>query len=350
MKIQKKRLSLYLPHLSLFLLFLVFVGFVAFGVMLFYRAQRASDTENQPEYVFTYADNQPEDYPTVVSGKYFAQLVYERTDGRIKINVYSDGQMGTEPEVLEQLEYGGIDFARVSIMPMADSISALNVLQLPYLYDDEEHMWRVLDSKIGTYFLGSLEEKGMIGLSWYSAGARNFYNDVRPIKKLEDMEGLRIRVAESQMMAELVSLLGAVPQQLAYSEVFSYMETDSIDGAENNFSSYESMKHYEVAPYITVDEHSRIPEVQVCSSSTWSKLDEEDRNIILECARESAVMERTLWSEREEEVLARLKEGHCRITYISSSELKRFREATEPLYEMYAKEYSELIEAIKALK
>ena len=108
----------------------------------------------------------------------------ERTNGRIVINVYSDSELGDEPSVIEQLKFGGVDFARISVMSLGDDVEALNVLQLPYLYRDSDHMWRVLDGEIGDEFLAALQGTGMVGLSWYDAGARHFYNRVQPIETL----------------------------------------------------------------------------------------------------------------------------------------------------------------------
>ena len=131
-------------------------------------------TEVEPEYVFSYAENQPEDYPTTLGAKYFAELVEERTNGRIRILVQPVGVLGSENKVIKQMQYGGIDFARVSLAQLAEYIPSLNVLQMPHLYTDSDHMWRVLDGEIGDAFLESVSADDVIGLSWYDAGARNF--------------------------------------------------------------------------------------------------------------------------------------------------------------------------------
>ena len=132
-----------------------------------------------PDYVFSYAENQEADYPTTLGGNYFAQLVEERTNGRIWILVQHSGERGAESEVIEQLKYGGIDFARISLSELTNDIKELNVLQMPYLYRDSTHMWRILDGEIGDYFLDVISEKELVGLSWYDAGARNFYTSDR---------------------------------------------------------------------------------------------------------------------------------------------------------------------------
>ena len=144
-------------------------------VVLFFFNYR-SDKSDSPEYVFFYADNQTADYPSTLGGQKFADLVYERTKGRIKIIVKCDAELGSEAEVINQMKYGGIAFARVSLSQLAERIKAMNVLLLPYLYNDSDHMWRVLEGDIGDEFLLKTDEYDLVGLSWYDAGARNFYS------------------------------------------------------------------------------------------------------------------------------------------------------------------------------
>lgn len=300
-----------------------------------------------PEYVFTYAENQAEDYPTTQGAYQFSELVYERTDGRIKINVHPGAQLGDEPAVLEQLRFGGIDFARVSIMFVADSVPQMNVLQLPYLYESGAHMWRVLDGRIGEQFMGFLDGSGYVGLSWYDAGARHFYNAVKPITCLEDLAGMKIRVAESALMFSMVHALGAMPYTVTYSEVYSALERGVISGAENNWPSCQSARHYEVAKYITADAHNRIPELQVCAQSTWDQLSPTDQETILNCAQESAAYERQLWSQYEQKAQEALKNAGCVVTHLSPEEQQRFRLAVAPLYEEFCADYLDLVQAIR---
>lgn len=307
-----------------------------------------SDKPTVPKYVFTYAENQTQDYPTTLAGLRFAQLVEERTQGRIQIQVRPEGVMGSETEVIRQMQYGGIDFARVSIAQMSDFIPEMNVLQLPYLYEDSAHMWRVLDGEIGDRFLQYPEESGLIGLSWYDAGARSLYCSNRPVRTLEDMQGLRIRVQEAEMMSDMMNALGASAVQIPYDQVYEALERRQVDGAENNWSSYEAMQHYEVARYYTVDEHIRIPEMQICAQHTWELLPEEDRKIIRECARESALYERELWTEHERAARENALRGGIEEIYLSDAEKEKFKAAMEPIYQQYYAEYGKDIEEIAA--
>lgn len=299
-----------------------------------------------PEFVLTYAENQPDNYPTTMGAERFAQLVAERTGGKVIIQVKSGGEFGTEKDVLSQMRIGGIDFARISLSSVSDELPVLNVLQLPFLYEDSEHMWRILDGQIGTDFLNVFAEKHLVGLSWYDAGARCFYS-TRPIESPEDMQGMVVRVQDSQMMMDMVALLGGTPVTFAYSDVYSALELEQIDAAENNWPSYQTQKHYEQAPYFTVDQHTRVPEIQLASARTWEQLSAEYQQIIRQCARESAIYEREVWTVQEAQSRNNARARGCTEILLSREDREAFRTLVQPLYETYCGAYMELIDRIR---
>lgn len=305
--------------------------------------------ETVPEYVLNYAENQTADYPTTLGAYRFAELVERQTNGRIKVIVQPEAELGAEKEVLRQMKYGGIDFARISLSQLAELIPEMNALQMPYLYRDSTHMWEVLSGEIGDYFLEKAGEVGLVGLSWYDAGVHNFYTSQKQITCLEDLQGMTIRVQESDMMADMVEALGATAVQIAYSEVYSSIQLGEVDGAENNWPSYKAMNHDEVAKYYTVDEHTRVPEMQLVSAHTWEKLSEEDQEIILECAKESARLERRLWKLQEKQSQEKAVKNGTVVIEISDEEKERFRAAVEPVYQKYCGEYMDIIERIREL-
>ena len=300
-----------------------------------------------PEFVLTYAENQPEGYPTVLGAQRFAELVKERTEGRVIIQVKHSGEFGSESEVLDQMAFGGIDFARVSLAELSDEIPKLNVLQLPFLYEDADHMWRILDGEIGEEFLTVFSEAGLVGLSWYDAGARCFYTDVAPIRTPEDMAGLTVRVQDSQLVMDMVKLLGATPVTFPYGDVNYAFEMDKIDAAENNWPAYQIQEHYKLAKFFTVDEHSRVPEIQLASHQTWDKLPAEYQQIIAQCARESALYQRQLWKEQESHSRAEAIEAGCVEIILRPFQKNAFRTLAEPLYEQYCAEYMDLVDQIR---
>lgn len=332
----KKRLKWIIP-----------AGLCAAAAVLLWVFGRSAGTVT--EYVFNYAENQTTDYPTTLGAYKFAELVEKRTKGRIQILVQPEAVLGAEKDVLKQMQYGGIDFARVSLSQLAELVPEMNVLQLPYLYRDAEHMWRVLDGEIGDQFLEKPVDSGLVGLSWYDAGVRNFYSSKKPVACLEDLAGMRVRVQESDMMSRMIEALGASAVQMAYSEVYAGLELGDVDAAENNWPSYETMKHYEVAKYYTVDEHARVPEMQLISGHTWEKLGADDRQIILECAKESAKYEREIWTEREKKAREAAILAGTQVIELTQEEKERFCEAVWPIYEMYAGDDMEIVEEIQRM-
>ena len=315
---------------------------------VFLLAGCASDADiPEPDFVLTYAENQPEGYPTVLAAQRFAELVTERTEGKVIIQVKHSGEFGSESEVLDQMAFGGIDFARVSLAELSDEIPKLNVLQLPFLYTDADHMWRILDGEIGEEFLTVFSEADLVGLSWYDAGARCFYTDVKPIRSPADMQGLTVRVQDSQLVMDMVRLLGATPVTFHYGDVSYAFEMNKIDAAENNWPAYQIQEHYRLAKFFTVDEHSRVPEIQLASSRTWDKLPAEYREIIAQCARESALYQRQLWQDQESRSRAEAIEAGCVEIILRPFQKNAFRTLAEPLYEQYCAEYMDLVDQIR---
>ena len=320
-------------------------------IFLFPSCGKNESEVQKPEFILRYADNQTASFPTTRAASYFADLVSVRTGGRVKIIVYSDAALGTENEVLDQVIYGGVDFSRFSLGTFSEYLKEFELLELPFLYDDAAHMWRVLDGEIGDEFLKKTKGSGLLGMSWFDAGARNFYT-INKVSTLSALEGMDIRVQESHFMAEVVDAIGANTIQIPYSDVYSALQTLRIDGAENNYPSYFSMGHSEIAKYMLRDEHIRIPEIQVISEKTCAKLIEKDPellDIILECARESALMERELWTDAEEEALEKMAEGGVVITDVSEEERALYRQKISHLYEERSPEEQELLAKIRSI-
>ena len=322
---------------------------LALCLLLLCSCGGGGEGERLPLLVLRYADNQPEDYPTTAAAEYFAQLVEQRTQGKIRVRLYCNGELGNENQVLEQVQFGGIDLARVSVGTFADPYPKIGVLLLPFLYDDAAHMWRVLDGPIGEEFLISTRQAGVVGLSWFDAGARSFYTR-QPIGGLEDLQGLTIRVQESAFMSRLMELLGAEPVKIPYSDVYSALQTGKIDGAENNWPSYAFTGHYQAARYFLLDEHSRLPEMQIMSTVAMDKIaaiDEDYVAIVQQCARECALYERELWKAQEAESERMVREYGCSVTQLTPAQLEQFRQAVLPMYLEYPQEEQALIRRIR---
>lgn len=315
------------------------------------RPQTSQEGQKKtPEYVFSYADNQTGNYPTVQAARRFADQVNRETDGRIEIRVYPNAELGDEVSAVQQVSYGGIDFCRCSLSNLSDYSEETLVLQLPYLYEDRDHMWRVLDGEIGVQVKDSLQGSGMVALSWFDAGVRNFYTTDEAIHCLEDMQGMKIRVQQAELAEDMVEALGAEAVPIVYEAVKDALQTGEIDGAENNWASYEAMHHDEIARYYTVDEHMRVPELMLVSSATWEQLSAEDQVTIQRCADAAGLYERELWTARETSAREKcLREGTVEIG-LPEREKKRFRDAVSPLYKKYCGDYAELVEKINEIR
>ncbi|UUP19774.1 TRAP transporter substrate-binding protein [Nitratireductor thuwali] len=302
------------------------------------------------DLVLRSSDTHPDGYPTVEAVKYMGKLVEERTDGRIGIEVFHSAQLGEEKDTIEQTRFGVIDMNRVSLGPFNNLIEETRVPSLPYIFRSVEHMHKVMDGEIGQDILDAFEEHGLIGLAFYDGGARSFYNSKKPITSKEDLAGMKFRVMQSDLFVDMVDALGANATPMPYGEVYSSIQTGVIDGAENNWPSFESSGHYEVAGYYTLDEHLIVPEVLVISKTSWDKLSPEDQEILRQAAKESVPYMRKLWAEREAASEAKVREAGVEI--ISDIDKTPFIEAMEPVYEKHvtSEKLKDLVERIRAVE
>ena len=249
---------------------------------------------------FRAADTQSEDYPTVQALRYMGRLIEERSGGRLQIRVFHSRQLGEEKETIEQTRVGAIDLNRTNVALVGTFVPATNVLAMPFLFRSIEHLQKVLDGPIGNEILNSFEPYGFVGLAFYDSGARSIYNSVRPVRSLADLKGLRIRVQQSELMAEMIRAFGAEPVQMPYGQVLTGLATRLIDGAENNWPSFVTTDHYKYAGYYTITEHTMTPEVLVMSLKAWQSLSDDDRNIFREAALRSSQFMREKWRDLEE--------------------------------------------------
>ena len=244
------------------------------------------------------ADTHSADYPTVKAVEYMSELLHKWTAGDLSIDVYHSRQLGEEKDTIEQTRFGVIDMNRINMAPLNNLIPETAIPSLPYVFRSTEHMRSVADGPLGAEILAAFEEHGMIGLAFYDSGARSFYNSVRSVTTPADLKGLKIRVQKSDLFIAMINALGANATPMPFGEVYSALQTGVIDGAENNWPSYESTKHFEVAKHYALDQHSMSPEVLVMSKKSWDKLSLEQQVLVKAAAQASVVKMRELWDAR----------------------------------------------------
>ena len=249
---------------------------------------------------FTSADTHVLGYPTVEAVIRFGEILSERTDGRLSLKMYAAGQLGNERDTLEITTFGGLDFNRVNLAPLNSIEPLTKVAALPFLFESTDHMRRTLDGEIGEEILASLEPHGLIGLCFYDSGSRSIYNTRGPIRTPDDMRGLKLRVPGSDLYVAMVQSLGADAVPMPLDEVYQSLAQGVVDGAENNWPSFESGKHYEVARYYSLTNHLLAPEVFVMSKISWDKLSAADQTVVREAARQSVPYMRKLWDAQVE--------------------------------------------------
>ena len=279
---------------------------------------------------FRAADTQNEDYPTVQALRFMGRQISERTGGRHEIKVFHSRQLGEEKETLEQTRAGAIDLNRTNVALIGNVIPSMNVLALPFLFRSIEHMQKVLDGPIGNEILGSFEPYGFVGLAFYDSGARSIYNNVRPVRSLADLRGLRIRVQQSEQMRETMRALGADPVEMPYGQVLTGLANKLIDGAENNWPSFVTTDHYKYAGHYTLTEHTMSPEVLVMSLKAWETLSPDDRRIFREEARRSGQFMREKW--RDLELQSRKQAETAGVIIVSEIDKKPFEAAMTGIY------------------
>ena len=278
------------------------------------------------------SDTHPDGYPTVEGVKYFGELIKERTQGRYSVEVYHSAQLGEEKDTIEQVRSGVIELNRVSMAPFNGTVKETIVPALPYVFRDEDHMHKVMDGPIGDQIKAAFEPAGLVALAFYDAGARSFYNSKKPIKTVADMAGLKFRVIQSDIFVDMVAALGANATPMPYGEVYSSIETGVIDGAENNYPSYDTAKHAEVAKFYSLDGHTILPEVFVMNKAAYDKLTPEDQALFKQAAKDSVAKQRELWAKKVGESKANVEKLGAQINEV---EKQGFIDAMKAVYDKH---------------
>ncbi|WP_294766176.1 TRAP transporter substrate-binding protein [uncultured Rhodoferax sp.] len=281
---------------------------------------------------FRSAEAHPDDYPTTLAVKQMGETLKRLTNGKHSINVFAGGKLGTEKDAIEQTKIGAIAMTRVNVAPMNNICPATMVPTMPFLFRSTEHMRKVLDGPIGDEILKDCEAQGFIALAFYDSGSRSIYSAKKPVKSLADVKGMKIRVQQSDLWVSLIEAMGANATPMPYGEVYTALKTGLVDAAENNYPSYESSRHYEVAKYYAKTDHSMAPEILLFSKRVWDTLGADEQKAIRQAAKESVPFMRKLWDEREEKSLAAIKAGGAQIVDVDKAS---FQNAMKSVYDKF---------------
>lgn len=304
-----------------------------------------------------YADNwrgwniHPPGYPNTVALEQFAKDVSEKTGGRIAAQVYNNAVLGDQPDAIEQTRNGALNFANFNMGPMGQIVDATNVLSLPFLFSSPDQMHKVMDGPIGKRFADALEAEGLVVLSWYDGGSRSFYNTKHAIAKPEDLAGMKLRVMNNDLYVKMVDEMGGNATPMAYGEVYQSLKTGVLDGAENNWPSFESSNHFEVAKFYSVTDHLIIPECLCIAKASWDGLSDADKEIVRGAAVASAAQQRQLWDERSKKSREMVEAAGVKVNEITDK--SAFQAKMAPIYAEFYEAHPDmkaLVEEIQATK
>jgi len=279
------------------------------------------------------ADSQPQNYPTTQGLFAIDRLLNERTNGEMRVRVYPGGQLGAEKDTLEIAVFGGLDLTRVNLGPITSVVPITSVLALPFLFASIEHARATFDGETGRRILDAMMPYGLRGMCFYDSGARSFYNTQRAIHTPDDMAGLKIRVTNSDIYVAMVKALGANPTPIPFGEVYQALVQGVVDGAENNFPSYEGTRHFETAEHYSLTRHVMAPELLVASLRSWEKLTVEEQDYLQAAATESVPIMRELWDAQVEKSRQRVLDRGVNI--VENVDQSAFAERMSPVWDRF---------------
>ena len=237
-------------------------------------------------------------HPVHLGMVYMQERLAELSGGTMHLAIYPGGQLGSEPQCLEQVQTGLLDMAKSSVSPMESFWSELQVFTIPYIFRDGEHLWKVLDGEMGKEFLEM--SPTMYGLCYYDGGARSFYTVSRPILSPEDLNGMKIRVQQSRTAMDMIRHMGASPTPIAFGELYTALSQGTVDGAENNLPSFESAQHSAVCRHFMINEHAFVPDMLLINRARWESLSPHQQQWLKTAALESSAYQRELWQQEEQ--------------------------------------------------
>lgn len=278
---------------------------------------------------------------------FFGERLNELSDGSMEVKIYPSSQLGTEREMVELLQIGALSMTKVSASPLEGFVPAMKIFSIPYIFRDNEHYWKVLNSEIGESLLEGVEPFKLKGLAYYDAGSRSFYTNTKPIHTPADLTGMKIRVLNSPTAVKTVRELGAAATPVSWGELYTALQQGVVDGAENNPPSYYLSRHYEIARYYTLDEHTSVPDVMLMSLRAWENLTEQQKAWVSQAMQDSVEFQRIAWQESTEDSLKKVIADGVEVIYPDKGP---FVEAVKPFHNsLRGTEIGDLLAQIEAM-
>ncbi|ACP22344.1 C4-dicarboxylate binding protein (plasmid) [Sinorhizobium fredii NGR234] len=260
----------------------------------------------------------------------------EKTGGKMKMQPYWDGALGNDLTATQSVRTGSLEMVLTSTAPLTSIVPSFGVFDLPFLFNDEREADQVLDGKVGQWFSDKLPAVGAVNLAWWENGFRHTTNSRHPIAKAEDFEGVKMRVMQNNIFIDTFKELGSNAVPLAFSEIYSALETGTVDGQENPFNNIENMKFYEVQKYLTLTKHAYSPTLVLFSKKIWDGLSPEEQTVLKDCALVGQKEQRKVNREKSEVSLANLKTQGMEVNEITPEEMERLRDKLKVISERHA--------------
>ena len=278
---------------------------------------------------------------------HFGERLSELSNGAMDVKIYPSSQLGTEREMIELLQIGSLSMTKVSASPLEGFVPAMKIFSIPYIFRDNDHFWKVLNSEVGQGLLAGVEPFRLKGLAYYDAGSRSFYTNNKPVRTPADLAGMKIRVLNSPTAVRTVRELGGAATPVAWGELYTALQQGVVDGAENNPPSYYLSRHYEIARYYSLDEHTSVPDVMLMSLRVWENLTDQQQEWVDKAMQDSVTFQRQAWQESTLDSLAKVKADGVEVIY---PDKKPFVEAVKPFHEsLRGTAVGDLISKIKAM-
>lgn len=293
---------------------------------------RGQGHEQETATVLKLAHSLDQSHPVHLAMVYMGERLAEKSGGTVQLEIFPNGQLGSETDCIEQLQRGALAMTKTSSAPIESFVPEMAVFGIPYAFRDGDHFWKVAESEIGKQLLIQGEAVGLHGLCYYDAGARSFYTINKPVLAPTDLQGLKIRVQKSKTAMDMVEALGGSPTPIPWGELYTALQQKMVDGAENNTPSFYTNRHFEVCKHLTMDEHTRVPDLLLMSQKIWSALPAHVQQYVQEAADESSVYQRKLWQEKSEEALQAVQDQGVKVHFPDKS---KFANLVSAMHESY---------------